>query len=284
MLIPTNSKDLKGLRDFLTNQRVQACSLAAVAKGSYKTSLDEMVTGIDASLAKLPADDAAADWTMESQMCSIFTLLAQAMSCSTLSALELTKATGSEQLASVMTAEIAKRVSAGELFTKDQHDAGLISERVKHVKTLTDSGELVTKAAVIQLCSDSKLAGFTEGETKSREALLAATTEATLITTRKASLQAASLPLPEASIEKLVLTGTDEVFAARKALFETRQADLKKEGIQLNSDGALANLWLDEAPYTGFRKLVADLPQLKFQANPFAVAPGAPAPALVSAY
>ena len=47
----------------------------------------------------------------------------------------------------------------------------------------------------------------------------------------------------------------------------------------LDADAALANLWLEEGQYTGFKKLVANLPQLKFTPNPLATVPGDTKPA-----
>ena len=265
MLIPKDSKDLPGFRAFLQNQRTQACSTASVFTGPLKIAMEKMVSEIDAVLAKLPTDEARENWCLDNQLDSLFNLL-------TLSALELSKVTNgqSEQVASLLTAEIDKRVAAGDLFLKDSLPTLVAAQ----VKTQVDAGELVTKDRLTQLCSESKMAGFGEGSKKVIDDMAAIEAETKVIGARKASLQAASLPLPDAEVERVILGGTEEQFTARKTAFETRREDLKKEGIQLNSDAALANLWLDEQQYTGFRKLVGNLPQLKFTPNPLATVPG----------
>ena len=38
LTIPTNTKDLKGFRDFFITARLQACSLAAACEGPLKTA------------------------------------------------------------------------------------------------------------------------------------------------------------------------------------------------------------------------------------------------------
>ena len=121
MLIPKDSKDLPGFRTFLQNQRTQACSTASVFTGPLKVAMEKMVSEIDAVLAKLPTDEARENWCLDNQLDSLFNLLTQAAASAALSALELSKVTNgaSEQMATALTAEIAKRVTAGELFTKE---------------------------------------------------------------------------------------------------------------------------------------------------------------------
>lgn len=268
MLIPKNSKDVKGLRDYLTQQRAQACSTAAAYSGPLKQLFDEMVSKINAWLGQLPKEDVPGDWSLECQLDCLFSLMAQLSAAASLSALELSKLQNGEQYATALSAEINRRVTAGELFTKDGVAA--------HVKTQVDAGELVAKDRLTQLCSESHIKGFGEGEAKVRGEFTAKEAEDKLIGTRRSSLQAASLPLPDAEVERLVLGGTEEQFAARKTLFETRRDGLVKEGIQLNSDAALANLWLDETAYKGFERTVKSLPSLKFNPNPILKLPGAP--------
>lgn len=266
MLIPKNAKDVKGLRDYLTQQRTQACSTGAAYTGPLKQVFDQLVSDIDAWLDKLPKDEIPGDWSLECQLDCLFNVLTQAQAAASLVTLEHSKLMNGEQFASALTVEINKRVTAGELFTKDGVSA--------HVKAQLDAGEIVSKERLTQLCSEAKIQGFGEGETKVRNEIAAETTATKLIGERKALLQAASLPLPEAELEKAILGGTDEQFAARKTAFETRRESLKKEGIQLASDEALANLWLDDAAYKGFEKTIKSLPQLKFNANPLAGAAG----------
>lgn len=264
MLIPKNSKDLKGLRDFLTQQRTQACSTAAAYTGPLKQVFEEMVSKIDAWLGQLPKEDVPGDWSLEYQLDSVFSVMTQLSAAASLAALELSKLQNGEQFASLVSAELTKRITAGELFTKES----LQTATAAAIKTQVDSGELVGKDRLAQLCSESKNTGLLEGEQKVRTELAAKETQLKTLSTRKSVVQAASLPLPDTEIETVVFGGTDEEFNARKARFETRREDLKKEGIQLNSDEALANLWLEEAAYKGFERTVKSLPQLKFQANP----------------
>ena len=276
-MIPKDSKDLPGFRAFLQNQRTQACSSASVFTGPLKAAMEKMVQDIDAWLTKLPTDEAKDTWCLDHQLDSLFNLLTQAAAAASLSALELSKVTNgnsSEQLATALTAEISKRVTAGELFTKESLQTATTAAAAAQVKAQLDAGEFVPKKSVEQLCSESRISGFGEGEKKVRDELAAEAAATKLIGERKALVQAASLPLPDVEIERVILGGTDEQFNARLAAFKTRQEALKTEGFQLNADGALANLWLDDNAYKGFEKMVKSLPQLKFNANPLATVPG----------
>ena len=267
-MILTNSKDIAGFRAFLTSQKEQACSAAAKFTGPLKQALEDLGTKFADALAKLPAADASENstWCIENQLDNLFCLLTQATACASLASLEIAKTTNSEQLASSVTAEINRRVAAGELFTVD----GVALK----VKTQIEAGELVPKVTLEQLCSSAKLTGFSEGQAKVREELAAEVEAGKVIALRKTALQEAGLPLPEAELERVILGADDAAFQARKAAFIARQAELTSEGIQLNADGGLANLWLDEAPYKSFKKLVASVPALKFKPNPVASVPG----------
>lgn len=273
-LIPKNSKDVKGLREYLTGHRAstQQCSVAEAFSQPLKDLFKETVTKIDAWLGQLPKDDVPGDWSLEYQLDSLFAIMTQLSAAASLSALEVSKLQTGEQFATALTTEIQKRITAGDLFDKD----GLKTQLAAHVKVQVDAGDLVDKTRLTQLCSESKLAGFGEGEQKVRTELAAQEAEGKVITARKALVQAASLPLPDSEIEKTVLGGTDEEFKGRMDLFNTRHESLKAENIQLNADVALANLWLSETAYKGFEKTVKSLPALKFAANPFAVPGGAP--------
>ena len=213
MLIPKDSKDLPGFRAFLQNQRTQACSTASVFTGPLKIAMEKMVSEIDAVLAKLPTDEARENWCLDNQLDSLFNLLTQAAASAALSALELSKVTNgqSEQVASLLTAEIDKRVAAGDLFLKDSLPTLVAAQ----VKTQVDAGELVTKDRLTQLCSESKMAGFGEGSKKVIDDMAAIEAETKVIGARNASLQAASLPLPDAEVERVILGGTEEQFTAR---------------------------------------------------------------------
>ena len=274
MIIPKNAKDVKGLRDFLSQQRTQACSTGAAYTGPLKQLFDELVTKIDAWLDKLPKEDVPGDWSLECQLDSLFALMAQMSASASLAALELSKLQNGEQFASAVTAEVNKRVTAGELFTKDAVAAQVKAQLQDNVST----GELVPKERLGQLCAEAELAGIAKGELKFKTALEAEKAEAKLFAERRQSLQQAALPLPDAEIERIILGGTEEEFQARITLFKSRQDDLAKESIQLASDAALANLWLDEKGYKGFERTVKSLPALKFHANPLAT-PAAPAAA-----
>jgi hypothetical protein len=268
-LIPKNSKDIEGIRNFLTIQRAQACSTAAAYSGPIKELFDELVKKLDGWIKQLPTTDVPGDWSVENQLDYLFSTLAQASANASVIALELSKLKNGEQFATSLTQEINKRVTEGTLFTKEGAQA--FAENL--VKSKTEAGELVPKNTLTQLCSEAQIKGFGEGEAKVREELAAERTLTETINKRKALLQEAGLPLPEAELEKAILGGTDEEFAARKATFETRREDLKKEGIQFNSDPVLANLWLDEKAYGGFAKTVKNLPQLKLAPNPLARTP-----------
>ncbi len=264
MLIPKDAKDVAGLRNFLTAQRTQACALSQAYTGPLKQVFDDLIAKVDAFLAGLPSEDKCGDWTLANQLDCLFSYAAQCSACASQATLELSKLNSGQM--SALNTEIQNRITAGTLFTKDNYQTAVDAA----VKAKLDAGELVTKTRLDQMCSEVKGVAFEEGAKKAREEHAAEVALNETVGKRKALLQTASLPLPEADLEKIVLGATEEEFNARKAKFETRREDLKKQGIQLNSDAALANLWLEDKAYEGFKRTVESLPALKFTPNPLA--------------
>ncbi len=267
MVLPKNSKDAKGLREFMTTLKTQMCSASEAFGEPLKKIFTEVANKVDAVLSAIPTADIPGDWSIESQLESLFGVLTCASSIASQAALEVTKvkdqqATLAKQYASEsLPAEIEKRLKAGDLFSKEAMDAA----RAKAVEGL------VPQATVTQLCTEAKAAGVVEGEKRVRDEMAATETRVKLIATRKDGLQQASFPIPDAEFEA-VLAGTDEEFTKAKTSVEARREKLKKAGIQLNAPELLSKLWLPEREYQLFEKTVMSIDALKVTAEPFASA------------
>ena len=272
MILPKNSKDVPALRNYLTTLRTQACSAAEGFSAPLKEMASELVKKLDGFIADLPKDDVPGDWSLESKLDSLFALLAQASALASMAGLELSKlkADGATQLASAVTTEISRRITAGELVAKDAHEAAVGNA----VKIQTDSGALVAKDTVTQLCAEARNTGFKEGEKKVRDEIAAGETRRSQIAARKEALQQAGLPVPEAEFEA-VLAGTDAEFEAVKTRYTTRLEGLKKNGIQLAAGPLLSKLFMPDVEYAVFEKTVSSIDAFKTPPAEVLATPGA---------
>lgn len=251
-------KDYKALRALLTGIQTQLCSTTETQlEEPFRTTFKGIKAEFDTILASLPAAEAVVQdveahlqslWTCFNSLNLLFTTLTAGR-----------KAPDATALNSAVEAEIAKRITAGELFAKD-----VIPVKVKEqVASLTTAGELVPKETVTQLCADAKANGITEGETKVRNEIAAKAALDAKVAERKTALQTAGHPIPDADVDKL-LGGTDEEFAAHKARMETQLAEFGKKGIQLNSESPVrAKAWLAADQFKGFLALTDGIPALK---------------------
>ncbi len=270
MVIPKNSKDVAAIRNIFTAIRVQMNSAATAFSEPLKNIFAEITTKFDAVLASLPKDEAIADWCLENQLENLFSLLAQASAVASMAGLELSqlKADLGKNLNSGVTAEIDRRITAGELVTKAAFDLQLASA----LKLKIEAGELVPKEMHTQLCSAAKTAGITEGATAERLKVTEVEQRQTLVKTRSEGLTTASIPLPPADLAA-ILGETEENFTALRTTFDARKKKLTEEGFQLNSE-LLANCWLPAAEFTRFEKILASTPSLKIKPEPFMGGPG----------
>jgi hypothetical protein len=264
MIIPKNSKDAQGARDFFTGLRTQACSLAAAFGDPLKSLANDFTAKIDSLIAKLPAGDPPGDWSLETQLENVFGCLAQCSALASLAGLEATKLKSemATQVASGVTADIEKQLASGTLFKAEAVTVKIADA----IKVKLDANELVPQTRVTQLCSAAKTEGIAEGEKKAQDAITAAEQTRNLILKRRGELQTASFPLPDAEFES-VLGLADAEFGVAKTTAESRIALLEKDGIAMNSD-LLPNIWAPEADFNRFRKTALSIPALKLKAEP----------------
>lgn len=274
MIIPKNSKDIAGLRAFLTSVKDQNCSLMSKYAEPIKQLAESLNTQLQAVLAALPTDDAKnCEWCTEDVLIQLFNSLNCSNAICAQLGLELSKigaATGTTTAAEV-DAEVQRRIAAGELFPKTNFDTAVAAA----VEARATSGELVPKTMVEQLCADARTKGVSEGRTQLQGELDAAAAAEKLVTTRREGITTAGLPLPPAEAEAL-FRETDENFTAAQARFTAREEALKKEGITLASDDLRANLWLDDKAFGTFERTVKSIPSLRGTPEPLATPPGAP--------
>lgn len=266
MVIPKNSKDVAAIRGMLSAVRTQVNSAATAFSDPLKNIFAELTKKFDSALASLPTSETQCDWSLENQLENFFASLVQASSLASMCALEVNqlKADAAKNMASAVTAELEKKLTAGEYVLR----ASLDTEIGKAIKGKTDSGELVTKEMHAQLCSAAKTAGVTEGQTQERAKITEAEQRNALIASRTESLTKAGFALPPADLRK-VLGEPEEVYAAAKAKAESRAGKLKADGFQINSDLA-ENVWLDDANFGRFEKVISATPSLKIKPEPFA--------------
>lgn len=262
VVIPKSAKDVKGIRSMMTSIKTQLCSAAEAFSAPLKEMFSEVGKKFEAVIAALPKEDGA-DWSVECQLENLFGCLACASGAASQAALEISKlreekAELSRQFAANLEAEIAKKINAGELFSKDAHTKALEG--------------LVPQATVTQLCAEAQNKGMEAGMKKLRDEQAVAEANRTVITTRRAALQKANFPIPDAQFES-ALGGEEKDFEAAKKLVETRRDGLKQKGIQLNTAELQANLWLPEAQWNVFEKTVSNIPALKITPEPFAAGP-----------
>jgi hypothetical protein len=273
--IPTDAKDLKGLRDFCNNIRAQACSMAATTSGPLKQVWDDLAEKYNQILSGLPTTTDGT-YDLASQISCFFSALVNANAVASMATMAL--GTANSTLATNTTLEVNRLVESGELIRKAD-----LAAKIETGVTAKVAADFVAKDTATQLCSDAKLTGIAEGKAAALADITAAEARKTVIATRSAALTTAGLPLPDAEVEK-ILGGTEEEFNAAKALFETRKAEIKTAGITLASAPLLAKLWLVEDKYAAFRGYINEIPALKVTPEPFAGGgnpSGAPAPVRV---
>lgn len=264
---PKDSKDLKGLAEFFANLRTQFASAAAIYDGPSRPMFDGVVQKLDAVLNGLPKTSDPG-WNLTDKLDWMFDCMSGAnslLNCLVQELKQKTVTTASDPLAAA--------IAAGTHLTKESHDAAVQSA----VTAATAS--MVPKDQVDQLCSAAKGVGIKEGRDAVHAEQAAATAADKLATERKAALQTAGLPLPEADVEG-VLRAAEDVYSAARATAESRLKGFTEAGIELS--GELASLvWAPEDKFGVFQKTVSSIPALRrgaHGAEPFAAAPaGAPA-------
>ncbi|OHD27384.1 MAG: hypothetical protein A2Y38_01890 [Spirochaetes bacterium GWB1_59_5] len=260
-------------RNVLLQQKASCEAAAKISDEPFAQQYRDIASQCDLALAGLPADDQPVE---EKHSTALASLLAASTSLCTLltGALDTHKKNQAASLASAVTAEVTRRIQAGELIEKASLTAAIDAEITRR----TTAGELVIKATVDQLCSTAKTNGIAEGEQKVRNEMAAQQQAAQKIAERKTALQTASFPLPGADTQ---LGGTDEEYAARKTKAETRRTALQTAGFKALGPELLANVWADDPAYKAFENTIANIPALKSTADPAAGGGGAGAPGTV---
>lgn len=275
--IPNDPKNAKALRDFFSNTRTQMCSLGEQLGEPWLTHFNNIKGQYDALLAQLgTTDQVPAALDASAQLSALYSMLVSANSLTALigSQMQMMKQTTATQMNSAIEAAIAEKLTKGELVKAD-----VVSVKVQEaIATATQAGELVPREQHTQLCSAAKSTGLEEGKAALLAEQQAEATRKQTIETRKAALQTAGLPLPEADLEKL-LGGTDEEFAATQTKVDTRVKALKAKNAFHSQIGKF--MWLDDANFAAFEALAGDIRKSTGheplqQPNP---APGAAAPA-----
>ena len=261
MKIPTDPKDIKAIREFLTSVRTQVCSLADCLSEPLKAHYDSLKKVYDDAIAGLPPTDAvpAAIEASHHLSCLCSCLMNANALCSLIATnandiLKKTPEVAATALNSAVGAEIEKQLAAGTLFKPET----VTVKVTEAIDAKTKAGDLVPKETATQLCSAAKDLGLQEGEKKVRDEIAAAAARQTLINTRKATLQTCSLPIPDSKLEG-VLAGTDDEFKAAQKLVEDRKVALQKKGVALNSNSPLlGRLWLPQDQYDVFESLATE--------------------------
>jgi hypothetical protein len=267
-LMPKDSKDLEGVRGFFSGLRQQFASTATIYTGPIKSLFDDVVAKLDAALAALPKMGDA-NFSLNEQLGTVFSLLSCANNCASTVSLELSKV--KQQMASIGPEAIAAAVKAGTYIPKTDFETAVSAAVAART---VEGGDLVPKETVNQLCSAAKDLGLKEGRT-ARDGELAATKVADeLATGRRTALTTAGLPLPEAEVEA-ILRADEPTFTAARTLTETRLKGFTEAGIELTPE-LLGKAWLPEAAFGVFQKTVSAIPSLKRSTAPEPLAGGAP--------
>jgi hypothetical protein len=241
--------------------RTQVCSASEAFSDPVKALTTELTTKIDSFISGLPKEDVCGDWRLEDRLDTLFALLSSCSAVASQAGLEVSKLKADQQVqfAGAMDAEIAKRVTAGDLFTKEAHQTAMAGA----IKTQPDASAFIPKDTVTQLCADAKALGVKEGEKRVRDEESAKETTRQQISKRKEALQKAGLPIPEAKNEQ-VLAGTDEQFETLQTTYRTRLETLQKNGVQLaGSTTLLPKLYLPEEAYNTFAETVSGIDAFK---------------------
>jgi hypothetical protein len=243
MKIPSDEKDIKSIREFLTDVRTQLCSRADNLSEPFKTQFNALKKSYDDALASLPPTDMVPGAVEANRHLShCYDALASANNlCSAMCS----------AMNSAVDAKVQERLKAGELVLKTDVD-GLVATAIT---ARTASGELVPKETVTQLCSAAKDLGLADGEKKVRDEIKGQEALKVLIATRKETVQKCGLPVPDATLEK-ALGGTEEEFKVAQQTATDRIAALQKKGVAINSKNPLAmRVWLPEDQYKIFEEL-----------------------------
>lgn len=248
-----NEKELAGAREFFTNlQRQFASAATLLADDTLKPAFEDVQAKLKAVLDGLPAKVEASGFDLTEKLDWLFdSLTANGKLCQALTE-QLTQARQSRTQAS------AEALSAA------------IAER-------TQSGELVPKGTVEQLCSAARTAGIAEGRQALQGEFDARAQAETLAQERAGALTKAGLPLPE---DPGVLRLAEADFAAARTQAETRAKALTEAGLEVGE--LLKEVWAPEAQYQVFHRTVAGIKALRRSgpgAEPFAAPPAGAAAA-----
>jgi hypothetical protein len=275
MILPKNSKDIEGMRSFVSGIKVQFCSLQSVYDGEIRKLIDAVVASAESVLSKLPAADVKSDWNADDVLQSLCCCLSSTNAILTQASLELNKL--KQGLASAVSTEIEKQITEGALVRKDE----VVAKVDAAVTAKTASGELVPKDTVAQLCSNAKVNGEQAGRAALQAELGQKAAADTMAAERKTALTTAGKALPPAQVEA-ILRASQEEFAAAEKKFDARMQTFTAAGFSLTPELA-ARCWLGDEQFAVFEAAVKDIPALKgtgTQPEPFTGKPDPTQPAV----
>lgn len=265
----------KKLAQFYTGILSSLNSSAALAQslgGPFLQTYDALKADCNAMLAKLqPTDQAGLALEFDAMLTQIVSAMVGAQSVMGMLWEQLSRAQAEltesgtrvqAQLASAVTVEIEKLVTAGELVRK-----AALDERIS-------KGELIPREVHTEACSQAKLQGVTEGEGRVRGELEAAARRAQLAGERRQLVETASLALPPAALEA-ILSEPEEIFTAAKVKADERTKFLNDARISLNSSFR-GQVWATDEAWNSTKVAVEELNKLaKGGHEPFTPAPSA---------
>lgn len=254
-----DSKNAGILRKAYTDMRDSMCANADLLTEPFKSQFLAMKKNFDDAIAGLPATDAVpAAMDANYVLNGLHSLLASSSSlCSFMSQqCAVMVKNHATALASAADVEITRRITAGELFTKEA-----VETKLK---------DYVPKTDATSLCTAAKEAGINEGLAKARQEFDALQAQKTVIETRKASLASAGVALPLKEIDKL-LGGPDAEFNARVSAAKARRTELESAGVAYDAANPIwGRVWEEGADYDSFKTISTAAFGAANQRDPFA--------------
>lgn len=285
MILPTDLKDIKAIREFYTQQRQAMCSMADCLDEPFKTHFMSLKGEYDKALETLPPSDqapAAMDVNRALQTFCSLLLQVNAINSAMGAHMQSLKSQSSTAFNSAVDAEITKRISGGVLVpvaeVNTRVNSGVDTAVTTEVERRLKAGELLTKDIATGLVTQARENGLKEGRETLQKEIDAKTATTQQVEGRKTKLATAGFPIPDKDIVAL-LGGTDAEFDKRKAEAETRFEGLKKKISALNSKNPVwGAVWLPEEQWKTFTNLIADMPGMNGTAahEPLAAPGGLP--------
>lgn len=281
MILPTDPKDIKAIREFFTQQRQSVCSMADCLEEPWKSHFNSLKGEYDKALEALPASDQAPAALEANRHLQYFcSLLCQATALNhALGAhMQSLKSTNQQAFNSAVEAALAERIKNGIVVpaaeVNSRVNSGVDAAVTAEIERRIKAGELLAKETATGLATQARENGLKEGRELLQKEIDLKTAASQQAEGRKAKLATAGFPVPDKDIIAL-LGGTDEEFDKRKKEAEGRLEGLKKKNSALNSKNAVwGAVWLPESEWKSFEKIIADIPGMNGSQVPEPLAGG----------